>query len=80
MESDEKNKIDIKFQQVRRRPPGKARSAQHELKNFTVYFFIFYVLKRSGKEKWLFNLRLAMEDRYIESPRGGSKLIPGVGR
>lgn len=42
MESDEKNKIDIKFQQVRRRPPGKARSAQHELKNFTVYFF--YIL------------------------------------
>lgn len=40
MESDEKNKIDIKFQ--RRRPPGKARSAQHELKNFTVYFF--YIL------------------------------------
>lgn len=42
MESDEKNKIDIKFQQVRRRPLGKVRFTQHELKNFTVYFF--YIL------------------------------------
>lgn len=80
MESDEKNKID----KVSASPPSAPRegtiySARIE-KFHRLFFFIFYVSKRSGKEKWLFNLRLAMEDRYIESPRGGSKLIPGVGR
>lgn len=80
MESDEKNKID----KVSASPPSAPRegaicSARIE-KFHRLFFFIFYVLKRSGKEKWLFNLRLAMVDRYIESLRGGSKLIPGVGR
>lgn len=75
MESDEKNKID----KVSASPPSAPREG-------TIYsariekFHRLYVSKRSGKEKWLFNLRLAMVDRYIESLRGGSKLIPGVGR
>lgn len=83
MESDEKNKID----EVSASPPSAPREGTiysariekfHRL--FILYFILIYVSNRSGKEKWLFNLRLAMVDRYIESLRGGSKLIPGVGR